>query len=423
MGNMSPSISEKKMSLLLHTKDNPFTIESGYARWGKYISRGLRDAGWDIAVYAPVGTKYNILTFEGIDVYPGTTEDFCEHLVEKHLNRLKSETGKTPILLQICDIWPLNVIPKLAQENKIKWIATPAIDWYPPTPKYILDKLTSAHYVVPWCKWAEDVLKEEGLKNIRYYIPLGVNTNIFKPINREEYPNTMKSLGFEEDSFNIVIVAANQYMRKPFYEWFIGIKMFMDEHPGVKVRVYVHSLTNTPGGYNLSDLARYCGIDEITRTSDDYASLCGEYSEEVIARIYNVSDVTLMGGFEGFGLPIIESQACGTPVIALNSGCSAEILKSGILVPPKGTFCAPNLMVKSLPHERAITDALDVIYNSPRSRWSNGVEWVKQRFDWSGVIQKWLRLLMEIEGDMDARCEFGAPEPAYSSSKVEVIRS
>jgi len=406
-------LSDRKLSILIHPKDNPFTIGSGYGIWGKYISRGLKDAGWDVAVYAPVGTKYNILTFDGIDVYPGTSEDFGENLVERHLNKLRSETGKEPVLLQICDVWPLNIIPKLAREGKIRWIVTPAIDWYSPTPKYILDKLVSARVVVPWCGWSESMLKEEGLNNVAPFIPLGVNTSIFKPINKEEYPNTMKSLGFEEDSFNIVIVAANQYMRKPFYEWFIGIKMFIDEHPDVKVRLYVHSLTHTPGGYNLGELAKYCEIDKITRTSDDYAAICGEYTEEVMARIYGVADVVLMGGFEGFGLPIIESQACGTPVIALNAGCSIELLKSGILVPPKGTFCPPNLTVKSLPHEKGIADALDIIHNSPRSRWSKGVEWVRERYDWRIIIKKWVELLEKFEEDMVKRCEFGAPEPQY----------
>jgi len=376
-------------------------------------------------MYSPVGTKYNIFTFGDIDVYPGVEESFGENLIDVHLNRLKKETGKEPLLLQIADCWALTRTYDLARQGKIRFIITPPVDWIQPTPQYILKKLGCAMAVVPWCRYGQDMLRREGLTNVRDFIPLGVNTDLFRPLDRSKFPETMKSLGFEEDTFNLVIISANQFLRKPFAEIFWGIKMFMDANPGVKVRLYVHSPTAVRGGYNLSDLAKYTGIDKITKTSDDYAHICGDYDEKAIVRILAMADCLLMGGLEGFGLPTIEAQAVGTPVIGLNVGATAELIKSGILVPPKGTFCTPNLLVKALPHEKGIADALQVIHDSPRSRWRTGIKFVRENFSWPIIIDKWVKLLEDIENELDERCELEAPKPSETlmkqSKEIKVI--
>lgn len=403
---------DRKCSLLIHPKDSPFTVHSGYSVWGNYISRGLKDAGWPLAVYAPVGVKYNVLTFDDIDCYPGTSEDFGENLVDMHLNRLKKDTGKEPVMVQIADVWALSRTPNLARQGKIRWIIAPAVDWIQPTPKYVLDKLGCALAVVPWCRYGQDMLRREGLKNVKDFIPLGVNTDLFRPLDRGKFPETMKSLGFEEGAFNIAIIAANQFLRKPFYEWFVGIRMFMDANPAVKVRLYVHCPTVVKGGYNLSDLAKHIGIDKITKTSDDYAHICGDYDEKTVVKILAMADCLLMGGLEGFGMPTIEAQACGTPVIGLNVGATAELIKSGILVPPKGTFCVPNLLVKALPHEKGIADALQTIHESPRSRWKSGIRFVRENFSWPIIIDKWVKLIEDVETELDGRCELEIPKPS-----------
>ncbi len=54
--------------------------------------------------------------------------------------------------------------------------------------------------------------------------------------------------------------------------------------------------------------------------------ILGYVSEEDLVVIYNLAQVTLLPSFyEGFGIPILESQACGTPVITSNISSMPEV--------------------------------------------------------------------------------------------------
>lgn len=49
-------------------------------------------------------------------------------------------------------------------------------------------------------------------------------------------------------------------------------------------------------------------------------------SQEDLVRAYNVADLLLWPShFEGFGLPVVEAMACGTPVVCSNGGSLGEI--------------------------------------------------------------------------------------------------
>lgn len=52
----------------------------------------------------------------------------------------------------------------------------------------------------------------------------------------------------------------------------------------------------------------------------------GYVPDEDLVNIYNLAEVTIVPShYEGFGLPVVESMACGTPVICANNSSLAEI--------------------------------------------------------------------------------------------------
>lgn len=61
----------------------------------------------------------------------------------------------------------------------------------------------------------------------------------------------------------------------------------------------------------------------------------GYVSDELMPYFYSLADIYVTTSFlEGFGLPIAEALACETPVIALDSGATKEVLgPGGILLP------------------------------------------------------------------------------------------
>ncbi|MGC8785920.1 MAG: glycosyltransferase family 4 protein [Anaerolineae bacterium] len=59
-------------------------------------------------------------------------------------------------------------------------------------------------------------------------------------------------------------------------------------------------------------------------------------AEEALVELYNMADVFVLPSlYEGFGLPVLEAMACGTPVIAANAASLPEVVgDAGLLVNP-----------------------------------------------------------------------------------------
>lgn len=67
--------------------------------------------------------------------------------------------------------------------------------------------------------------------------------------------------------------------------------------------------------------------DKVTKT--------GYVSESELAAIYHLARLTLQPSYyEGFGLPVLESMACGTPVVASNAASLAEIAGPAVFCDP-----------------------------------------------------------------------------------------
>lgn len=67
--------------------------------------------------------------------------------------------------------------------------------------------------------------------------------------------------------------------------------------------------------------------DKITKT--------GFVTEDDLVAIYNLATLTVLPSFyEGFGLPVLESMACGTPLVCSNAGSLSEIAGPAIICDP-----------------------------------------------------------------------------------------
>jgi glycosyltransferase involved in cell wall biosynthesis len=58
--------------------------------------------------------------------------------------------------------------------------------------------------------------------------------------------------------------------------------------------------------------------------------------EDDLPLLYNLADLYVMPSlYEGFGLPVLEAMACGTPVVALEAASVPELIgDAGLLVQP-----------------------------------------------------------------------------------------
>jgi len=105
--------------------------------------------------------------------------------------------------------------------------------------------------------------------------------------------------------------------------------------------------------------------------------------------LYKTADMAVYVSLgEGFGIPIIEAQACGCPVITSNISCMPEIAgKGAILVNPYNADEISRAMLKIL-RDKDIKNGLV----------KKGLENIK-RFSWKKCAEKTLNIYQEIYND------------------------
>ncbi|MEY2436762.1 MAG: hypothetical protein QOF97_1598, partial [Acidimicrobiaceae bacterium] len=72
-------------------------------------------------------------------------------------------------------------------------------------------------------------------------------------------------------------------------------------------------------------------IGELPDSASDAVTLLGEVAPDDLVELYGRASVTVLPArAEAFGLALVESLACGTPVVALNQGGPLDIVQPGI---------------------------------------------------------------------------------------------
>lgn len=410
------------MRILYFAKDAP-SCNSGYGKCVREISTRLKAKGHEFAIFASVGNQGTSLlnSYQGIPIYPATDNIFGEDVCVEHYNHFRAEIYLTQI-----DIWPLQKLHLIANNLLLNWVAYAPIDFYP-IPEEIIGKLRSASYVVCMSQWAEGELRKLGFTELET-IHHGVDTQIYKPLPLEECQNLKTKIGFSKDTYLIGLVMANQPFRKAWEEQLRAIKIFSERNPQVKLGVYIHTLPNIMDSWDISRLVRAVGLKAITLLSNPYQMILG-YSEEEMAEIYNAFDLLLnASGGEGFGLPIIEAEATGTPVIATDFSSMPELVKGGQLAKVNAFFLVPNLAFgKARPDIKDLADKIEMMYYKTDEFLREDLAcWTKENFDWDRVIiPKWLNLFDRLSLKLSRTCSV-FPKGEFSDelkakSKEEIL--
>jgi glycosyltransferase involved in cell wall biosynthesis len=160
-------------------------------------------------------------------------------------------------------------------------------------------------------------LEKAGIEST--YIPHVVDMNVYKPTDTVAGVPTREFMGIPEDAFLVTMVSANKangiMHRKGLSEALTAFSVYQRENP--KAHLYLHMEPgNAYGGFVIPRLLQTLGIPKDAVTVADQNHLRIGYQPEVLAAIYTASDVLLLPSYgEGFGLPLIEMQACGGRVL------------------------------------------------------------------------------------------------------------
>lgn len=188
-----------------------------------------------------------------------------------------------------------------------------------PTPQYNKAFYESVDFLGCINKVVLNVAKELGFEDKAKYIPHGVPKDTFK-ILYDTIPEKLKMTYVGENHKNSFVVFYNSRnaMRKRTGNVIMAFKEFRDNLPEDErdnVVMVMHTPPKDQEGQDLFVLLKDFDLEGKVRFSD------GRIPENVMAELYNMANVTLsMSSEEGFGLCILESLMCGTPVICTKTG-------------------------------------------------------------------------------------------------------
>ena len=385
------------MSLRIMYSANAVWAVTGYGIQGKSLLPRLKALGHECANFAWYGLQGGTMVADGIPIYPAVADQFGNDIIGGHVKHFNAD-----LVVSLMDIW---VLPDNYAElvRPAKWLPWTPVD-HDPVPPIVARKLKTADYPCTYSNFGWEQALAAGVTNARY-IPHGVEVNIFKPGDKRAARQT---LGLPDDAYVCSMVAANkgQPPRKAFGENLQAFAAFQRMHP--EAILYLHTLAGTQHqGVNFDALIAACGIPrEAIRFVDQYAYSIGGLPQDYLANVYRASDVLLAASQnEGFGIPIIEAQSCGCPVITTDFTSMTEITINGIATQPAQRFWSPLDSWVATPDVGAITEALEAIYGWPiyerTERMVDGVRHMRANYDWDVLVRDWWQpLLLQIEQDI-----------------------
>lgn len=397
----------------------PWTY-TGYGTQTALFTPRLQAMGHNMAIISTWGHQGAPINWDkGIQIFGNSHHPFAMDVLHGH-----SRAWNADALITLMDTWVFD----LNALRGIKWIP-----WYPidtePMPAIIKDKLAQAFFIIAMSKYGLEQAQAAGLDS--EYVPLGIDTNIYKPV---EQAQARKEMALPEDKFMVGMVAMNKGnpSRKAFDQTIQAFAILKKKYPDCVL--YLHTLDGTRNpemvnliascqAFNLSIGYSYTpqALDADVIFADQYRYVLG-YPPEAMRSLYSAMDVhSLVTIGEGFGIPIIEAQACGTPVIVGDWTSMPELCFSGWKVDKSEAVPIFNNLAAFhyLPHAEAIAEQMDKAYQMRgnqqyRKRARKGA----LAYDADRITEKyWKPVMAKIEEKLQEK-----PIPVNLKNNLDVLR-
>lgn len=302
------------------------------------------------------------------------------------------------LLITVKENWNFNYLPRAA----INWVPMAIVD-HSPISEALTSKLETAFKVISISRHAQFELMQKKIEST--YIPHGVTTSVFKPLDKAK---CKKMWHLEPDEFVVLIVAMNR-ARKMIVRQLQIYKRFLEMNPEIKSHLMLwtniypntypesESLGVADVGVSLLPEIMRLGLGEAVRWVDpktynngipDWAGDDYENGYDMV-KLYNCADVLLLcSGGEGCGLPLLESQSCGVPVITTNYAGGPEHVGSGYTVPwhEYVVLTTPGTRL-ALADIESGAEALTKVLDGDREKMAERARTFALRYDWDRVIE------------------------------------
>lgn len=307
---------DEKPKLLWHS--NAPWASTGYGQQTALFCPPLAE-NYDVGISAFYGLEASRLGWHEMPVYPGVHGSVGNDTLPIHA---KAHFGspRDGTLLTLMDVWVLD--PAIMRRfNTVCWCP---VDHDPPIPK--VRRFLESSNVVPLAmsRFGQDRLADLGA----LYCPHAVDCSVFQPLPKREARELTK---IPQDAFVVGMVGANKGnpSRKSFPEALQAFKRFHDRHDDAVL--YMHTdVKGIADGVDLEPIVTSLGLKKPVLFTNQERLYLNPYPEEVMAAVYSSMDVLLSPSRgEGFGIPVLEAQACGVGAIVSDFTAQPEVCGAG----------------------------------------------------------------------------------------------
>jgi glycosyltransferase involved in cell wall biosynthesis len=389
-------LSADKPKLLIHS--NAPHAGTGYGTQTAAFALKLKER-YNLAISAFYGLQGGVIPWNGIPVLPAADPSgYGNDTIREHLQMFG---GNDPVtVLTLMDVWVLD--PQV-------WSGLDLACWVPvdhdPAPDPVVNFFKNSGAIpIAMARFGEKMLRDAGLDPL--YVPHGIDTKAYRPHDKAE---ARKSMGLDPDDYIVGMVAANKGnpSRKCFAEAIEAFKAFHTLNPNAKL--YLHTeATGRFGGVDLPAFIHRVGLDpQAVIFTDQYRAVHFPHTAEKMGEIISCFDVLLApSAGEGFGIPVVEAQACGVPVIVSDFSAQPELVGAGWLVECTRTYTAiGSWQVK--PSVADILRALKACHRRTDREVAEGAEQARAKaleYDVDTVFNDYmLPALAEVERRLEAR--------------------
>jgi len=317
----------EKLNGLISVFSNSPGMPTGYGEQSRLLVDRLIRHGLDTAILSNYGNEGVIRDYKtGHGKAKHYPKSFAPHSVDTiNLWHGQHRLGKEDLphaLLTLYDVW---VLAQLQFDGPIlAWVPIDHVN-IPGAVRAVLEK-DNVHPIA-MAPHGKRLLDARGIE--ADYVPHAINTSVFKPSSASASKKIRTQLSVDDETFLVSMVVANKangmFHRKAIAENVLAFASFHKEYPNSKLYMHTESRPIL-GGVDLGKLFESLGL-----TTDDVLTANGDelmigLPQKTMADIYSASDILLAATYgEGFGVPVIEAQACGTKVITSNATASQDL--------------------------------------------------------------------------------------------------
>jgi glycosyltransferase involved in cell wall biosynthesis len=322
---------------------------------------------------------------------------------------------KPQIFVTLCDVgYQHGYIKYVNEARKMgwqgKWLAYVPIDTH--TWDYTAwDKIFEGpDVVIAMSKFVEEQMKEHGVKNLTM-IPHGVDLETYHSIDREAARLKFKL----QDKFVVGFVGRNQ-IRKMLDRLIKGYAQFAKDKQDVVLLLHTDHMPPGHGWILTTLIAKFENeVDPelvekqkiiLTRPLMNVV-VRQEISTKEMNEIYNLMDVFCFAtGGEGWGLPGIECQAAGTPLLMTDCTTAGELCRPNNKIPIlKDKYHRNSVVIGANSVENVFPDDVELakLLEKKYAEWKAGklekerkeARDFAQKYDWQPVAESWIKLFEE----------------------------